>query len=147
MVRSFHVSLRLGVKQFSPGNSNFSSGFSLKVFCASDTLIANHSTMKKLPLLALTWFFTATSPLFAADALPAAVPSWHPQSLLQVIGNVLIFAGLGIAAAIIGYKVFDKCTPGDLQREIIEHKNIAAAIVAAAVIIGVSIIIAAAMLG
>jgi putative membrane protein len=58
-----------------------------------------------------------------------------------------LFAAIGIAAAVVGYKVFDKCTPGDLSKEIVENKNVAAAIVAAAVILGVSIIIAAAMLG
>ncbi|HEY4417859.1 MAG TPA: DUF350 domain-containing protein [Verrucomicrobiae bacterium] len=103
--------------------------------------------MKKPSFLLTLLCFTLTPAMYAAEALPTATPSWHPQTLLAVIGNVLIFAGIGIAAAIIGYKLFDKCTPGDLQREIIEHKNIAAAIVAAAVIIGVSIIIAAAMLG
>ncbi|OHE82812.1 MAG: hypothetical protein A2107_06280 [Verrucomicrobia bacterium GWF2_62_7] len=60
---------------------------------------------------------------------------------------MVLFAAVGIAAAIIGYKVFDKCTPGDLNKEIIENKNVAAAIVAAAVILGVCIIIAAAMIG
>ena len=54
---------------------------------------------------------------------------------------------IGILAAIIGYKIFDKCTPGDLSKEIIENKNVAAAIVAAAVILGVCIIIAASMMG
>jgi uncharacterized membrane protein YjfL (UPF0719 family) len=37
--------------------------------------------------------------------------------------------------------------PGDLNKEILEHRNVAAAIIAAAVILGVSIIIAASMLG
>jgi len=59
---------------------------------------------------------------------------------------MLIFAAVGIAAAVVGYKVFDKCTPGDLHKEILENKNFAAAIVAAAVILGVCIIIAAAMM-
>lgn len=89
---------------------------------------------------------TSAPALLAAD-LPANVPSWHAQTLLQAIGNVLIFAAVGIVAAIVGFKVFDKCTPGDLQREIIEHRNVAAAVIAAAVILGVSIIIAASMLG
>ena len=106
--------------------------------------------MKKILLLAATIFLTAPA-LLAADVPPIMTPepfqSWHAHSLLQAIGNVLIFAAIGIAAAIIGYKVFDKCTPGDLHKEIIEHKNIAAAIVAAAAILGVSIIIAASMLG
>ncbi len=60
---------------------------------------------------------------------------------------MLIFALIGIVLAIAGYKLFDKCTPGDLNKEIVENKNIAAAIVAAAVIIGVCLIIAAAMMG
>jgi len=75
------------------------------------------------------------------------VPSWHAQSIGQALGYMLLFAAIGIAAAVAGYKLFDKCTPGDLNKEILEHRNIAAAIVAAAVILGVCIIIAAAMLG
>ena len=50
-------------------------------------------------------------------------------------------------AAIVGFKTFDKCTPGDLAKEILEQRNVAAAIVAGSVILGVCIIIAAAMLG
>lgn len=73
--------------------------------------------------------------------------SWHAQTFWQAVVYMVFFAFVGIAAAIIGYKLFDKCTPGDLNKEIIENKNVAAAIVAAAVIIGVSIIIAAAMIG
>ena len=107
--------------------------------------------MKKiLFLIAATVSLTAPS-LMAADLPPIVtteqISSWHAHTLLEAVGNVLVFAAIGIAAAIIGYKVFDKCTPGDLHKEIIEHKNIAAAIVAAAAIIGVSIIIAASMLG
>ena len=84
-------------------------------------------------------------PLRAADA--AASPSWHAQSLGQALGYMLLFAVVGIVAAIGGYKIFDKCTPGDLNKEIVQDKNVAAAIVAAAVILGVCIIVAASMLG
>ena len=87
----------------------------------------------------------AAPALLAADA--AATTSWHAQTLAEAVGYMLLFAAVGIATAILGYKLFDKCTPGDLTREILENKNIAAAIVAAAVILGVCIIIAAAMLG
>jgi uncharacterized membrane protein YjfL (UPF0719 family) len=86
------------------------------------------------------------APLFAAD--PVSPPAtWHAQSLAQAVLNMLLFVAIGIAAAIIGYKLFDKCTPGDLSREILENKNVAAAIIAAAVIIGVCVVIVAAMLG
>ncbi len=89
--------------------------------------------------------FTFPMSLFAGDAPP--VPTWHAQTLPQALGQMVLFAGVGIAAAILGYKIFDKCTPGDLHKEIIEHRNVAAAIIAAAVILGVSIIIAVAMIG
>ncbi len=56
-----------------------------------------------------------------------------------------IFGIAGIAVAVIGYKLFDLLTPGDLQKEIFENKNVAAALLAGSVIIGVSIILAAAM--
>ena len=59
----------------------------------------------------------------------------------------MLFAFIGVAAAIAGYKIFDKSTPGELTREILEHRNVAAAIIAGAVILGVCIIVAAAMLG
>ena len=58
--------------------------------------------------------------LFAADAVPAA--TWRAQPLLSAIGNVLIFAAIGIVAAIIGFKVFDKCTPGHLEKDISKTK-------------------------
>ena len=99
---------------------------------------------RRLPLAFLTTLFTASSLLAAENA---ATTSWHAQSLGQAILNMLIFAAIGIAAAVAGFKVFDKCTPGDLNKEIQENKNIAAGIVAAAVILGVCIIVAAAMLG
>jgi uncharacterized membrane protein YjfL (UPF0719 family) len=102
--------------------------------------------MKKTILLIPTLLLAITPSLLAADASAAAV-SWHAQTLLSAVGNVLIFAAIGIVAAILGFKIFDWCMPGDLQKEIIENKNVAAAIVAAAAILGVSIIIAASMLG
>ena len=60
---------------------------------------------------------------------------------------MILFSAVGILAAIAGYKLFDKCTPGDMHREIVENKNVAAAIIGGAVILGVCIIIAAAMVG
>jgi putative membrane protein len=98
-----------------------------------------------LALIQLTLFATTAS-VFAADTAPPPA-TWHAQTLLQALANMLLFAGVGIFAAIAGYKIFDKCTPGHLSKEILEHRNVAAALVAAAVILGVCIIIAASMLG
>ena len=105
--------------------------------------------MKRLlPVLTSLALLSLSTPALAADAVTIAPSStWHAQTLLQALANMLLFAGIGIIAAIVGFKLFDKCTPGDLQKEILEQRNIAAAIVAAAVILGVCIIIAASMLG
>lgn len=86
-------------------------------------------------------------PLVAFAADPAPTTGWQAQSLGQAIGYMLLFSLIGILAAIGGYKLFDKCTPGDMHHEIIQNKNVAAAIVAGSVILGVCLIIAAAMLG
>lgn len=83
-------------------------------------------------------------PAFGAEATSAG---WHAQSLGQALAYMILFAAVGVLCAIAGYKLFDRCTPGELHREIVENKNIAAAIVGGAVIIGVCIIVAAAMLG
>lgn len=89
---------------------------------------------------------TLPTSVFAAD--PAAPsPGWHAQSLGQALAYMALFASLGIILAIVGYKIFDRCTPGHLHQEIIEHRNVAAAIIGASVILGVCIIIAASMLG
>ena len=90
-------------------------------------------------------FLLAAPALLAADA--AAPVSWHAQSLAGAVVNMVIFAVIGIVIALVGYKVFDQCTPGDLTKEIVENKNVAAAIIGAAVILGVCIIVAAAMVG
>ena len=95
----------------------------------------------------------AVAILFTALALPAraaetgASHGWHAETLGQAVAYMLLFAAVGVLAAIAGYKLFDKCTPGDLHQEILENKNVAAAIVAGSVILGVCIIIAAAMTG
>jgi len=67
--------------------------------------------------------------------------------VLQPLASMIVFAFVGIGLAILGYKLFDKCTPGDLNKEIVENKNVAAAIIGAAVILGVCIIVAASIAG
>ncbi len=86
-------------------------------------------------------------PLAAQAADSTAPATWHAQSLGQALVYMVMFALVGILVAIAGYKLFDKCTPGDLHHEILQNKNIAAAIIGGSVILGVCIIIAAAMMG
>ena len=57
-----------------------------------------------------------------------------------------IFGLVGISLMLVGFKVFDWMTPRiDLEKELGENKNVAVAIVIASVMIGISIVIAAAM--
>jgi uncharacterized membrane protein YjfL (UPF0719 family) len=104
--------------------------------------------MKKttlLPLVAAAFVL----PLFAqtSPSTESAPTSWHAQSLVGALGYMAAFALTGTLLAIVSFKLFDKCTPGELHREIIENKNVAAGLVAGAVILGVCLIIAASMIG
>lgn len=70
---------------------------------------------------------------------------WHAGSMSEALLSAALFGALGIIMAIIGFKLFDWITPGNLGEEITAKSNIAAAILAGAVVIGVSIIMAAAI--
>jgi len=59
----------------------------------------------------------------------------------------LVYAGLGIVIFVFSFVLVDKLTPGDLWREIIERRNMAVALLAGSVAIGISSIIAAAVHG
>jgi putative membrane protein len=72
---------------------------------------------------------------------------WRPDSFLMSVASVFIFTLVGIVLSIIGFKLWDRITPGSLEVEICQKQNIAAAILGAAIILGVSIIVAAAMIG
>ena len=59
--------------------------------------------------------------------------------------NAIIFASLGIAVFAVAVAVLVKLTPLKVWREIVEEKNVAVAIFAGAVALGICWIIAAAM--
>lgn len=66
---------------------------------------------------------------------------------LTVVLATLLYATLGIVIFVAGFYLVDKLTPGDLWGEIIVQKNVAVAILAGAVALGISNIIAAAVHG
>ena len=66
---------------------------------------------------------------------------FHPGYLL----NAVLYAVLGIIIFAGAFALIDKMTPYDLWAEIVEHKNVALAIMIGAMSIGVCIIIAAAV--
>ena len=66
---------------------------------------------------------------------------------LKPIINSVLYSLLGIAVLLIGYLIIEKITPENTWKEIVNNKNVAVAIVFAALIIGISMIISAAIHG
>jgi uncharacterized membrane protein YjfL (UPF0719 family) len=66
---------------------------------------------------------------------------------LNVLLGTLLYALIGIVIFVVSFVLVDKLTPGELWKEIVERQNVAVAIVAGAVAIGISSIIAAAVHG
>jgi putative membrane protein len=69
----------------------------------------------------------------------------HP--LLQEILSVMIFGGIGIALFAMAIKIIQKTVPFSLEKEIAEDQNTALGIVMGSLIIGLAIIVAAAIHG
>ena len=53
----------------------------------------------------------------------------------------VVFSVFGLVLFGVAFFIFDKITPGELGNEILEKQNVAAAIVVAALILGISIIV------
>jgi putative membrane protein len=66
---------------------------------------------------------------------------------LKGIVNALIFSVIGVLVLIISYFVIEKLTPENTWKEIVQNKNTALALVFAAFIVGISLIISAAIHG
>jgi len=70
---------------------------------------------------------------------------WPPINFPSALLASTAFGLLGIVLAIFGFKLFDWVTPGNLQKEVFENKNVAAAVLGAAMIFGICLILAAAV--
>jgi uncharacterized membrane protein YjfL (UPF0719 family) len=79
---------------------------------------------------------SATWTLLSALAYP-------PVNLLDAVVATVVFGLIGIVLTIVAFKLMDWLTPGNLQEEIIQKNNLAAAVLCGAFLIGVSIVIAA----
>ena len=68
------------------------------------------------------------------------------ERLLQGLVGTLVFGTAGILLMALGFKVFDWMTPRvDIQKQLAERQNLAVAVVIAAIILGVSYVIATAV--
>lgn len=69
------------------------------------------------------------------------------EVILSGITNSIVYSVIGIVILLITYLVIEKLTPENSWKEIVENKNMALAIVFAAFIIGIALIISAALHG
>jgi putative membrane protein len=77
---------------------------------------------------------------------PERASGWRPGSLLEAAASTMLFGLIGIVLAIVGFKLFDLAIRFNLESEVCEKNNIAVAIVSGAMVLGICIIIAAAVL-
>lgn len=59
----------------------------------------------------------------------------------------ILYALIGVAMFWLSFVIIDKLTPYDLWAELVEKQNVAVAIVVAAMSLGISLIVAAAVVG
>jgi putative membrane protein len=86
---------------------------------------------------------TAIPVLLAEGIMP-----WPATSLWQALLYTIVFGVLGILLVAFGFKVFDWLLPKvDVEVELAERQNMAVGIVVAAVVLGISAVIIAAMVG
>jgi TRAP-type C4-dicarboxylate transport system permease small subunit len=97
--------------------------------------------MAKKGMWALVLALMSVAPVWAQDTV--ARPG---KDLLSSIVSTLIFGCIGIVLAIVGFKMFDIVIKHDIEKEIFDNKNMAAAVLAGAVVLGVCLIIAATLL-
>lgn len=73
------------------------------------------------------------------------MPAVQAAPLSRLLLDFALFGLSGIVLLIIGYYLWEMITPYNLRREIHENKNMAVALVAGAFVIGMGIVIAAAI--
>jgi len=83
-----------------------------------------------------------TTAAMAAQITPGPSSVAQPRNLTDQALSMVVFSVLGIILAIAGFKIFDLAIKFDIEREICEKNNIAAAILAGAVVLGICLIVA-----
>jgi hypothetical protein len=104
--------------------------------------------------ITMAWGLGSTLILLAAASAAWAQTSpaepaplrWRPDSLFMAAVSTCLFGGIGIVLAILGFKLFDLLIPFKLEAEICEKQNMAVAVLSAAMILGICVVVAAAVL-
>jgi putative membrane protein len=83
-------------------------------------------------------------PLLNGTALALVVPAGQ---LLNLVIQTLIFAVIGVLVFAVAFWIIVKACPFSVRKEIEEDQNVAIAIVIGAIIIGIALVVAAAIQG
>lgn len=65
----------------------------------------------------------------------------------EVFFGSILYAAIGVVVFWLSFVIIDKITPYDLWAEIVERKNLALAVVVAAMCLGIALIVSAAIHG
>jgi len=101
-----------------------------------------NKTLRKIVTMACALSLAPVSCFAATDELPAI---WHPHSFGMALVATIVFGMVGIILALIGFKLFDLITPFNLEKEMCENKNTAVGVLCGAIVLGVCVIVAAAI--
>lgn len=94
-------------------------------------------------------FASLSVPFFMSQAHAQGLPAEGRQALALSWQNLVIsviYGFVGILLLIAGYYLYELITPFSVKKELIEDQNIAIGVVVAAMILGMAIIIAAAII-
>jgi putative membrane protein len=92
----------------------------------------------------VSWALQAVA---AEGPLPPVEPRIVPPTLSWMsILTSIIYGLLGLILLLIGYYIYEIITPFSVKEELVSHRNVAVGIVAAAFILGMAIVIAAAII-
>ena len=96
----------------------------------------------------MNWFSSATQGIsLIAQAEDGGASSSVTSILLGPLVMAVIFSVLGVVVLLLSFLVIARILPFSIRKEIEEDENTALAIVIGSMILGLSIIIAAAMVG
>ncbi len=91
--------------------------------------------------------------MFSMNVIDLAIPLAQEsapgmlQLLIQHLIAATVFAALGIIVFFVGLLIVEKITPFSIIKEILDEHNQAVAMIISAVVLGISIIVAAAIVG
>jgi uncharacterized membrane protein YjfL (UPF0719 family) len=69
------------------------------------------------------------------------------EAIERGLVGTIVYSLVGILMAVLAFKIIDLVLPGKMTHQITEDRNVAVALVASSLILGVCIIIAAAIIG